>query len=102
MTANDAPIFAPETWNLTEQQIELTTLARSIGQEKLHPRAAEYDRQASFPTENFTDFHQSGLLGIAIPQAHGGLGADFKTYMLTAAEIGRYCGSTALSSSNTF
>ena len=31
-----------------------------------------------------------------IPEPSGGHGADFKTYMLTAAEIGRYCGATAL------
>ena len=29
-------------------------------------------------------------------QAHGGLGADYRTYALAAAEIGRYCGATAL------
>ena len=37
-----------------------------------------------------------GLLGIAIPKKHGGLGADYQTYAIAAAEIGRYCGATAL------
>src|SRR5207344_180106 len=32
-----------------------------------------------------------------IPKKHGGLGADYQTYALAAAEIGRYCGATALS-----
>src|SRR5262249_39430610 len=35
-------------------------------------------------------------LGIAIPKELGGMGADYQTYAITAAEIGRYCGSTAL------
>jgi alkylation response protein AidB-like acyl-CoA dehydrogenase len=96
MTKADAPIFDPETWGLTPQQAELSAMARKLGQEKLHVRAPNYDLEASFPTENFKDFYETGLLGIAIPKEYGGHGADFKTYMLTAAEIGRYCGSTAL------
>src|SRR5262249_55395322 len=38
-----------------------------------------------------------GLLGICIPKAEGGLGASYRTYCLAAAELGRYCGATALS-----
>jgi alkylation response protein AidB-like acyl-CoA dehydrogenase len=96
MTTEDAPIFDQKTWGLTDKQVELSSLARKIGQEKLHPRAAKYDNEATFPTENYKDFFDAGLMGIAIPEEYGGHGADFKTYMLTAAEIGRYCGSTAL------
>ena len=32
-----------------------------------------------------------------MPRAYGGLGADFTTYVMVAAEIGRHCGATALS-----
>ncbi|MEM7438215.1 MAG: acyl-CoA dehydrogenase family protein [Pseudomonadota bacterium] len=92
----DAPIFDPDAWDLTDQQIDLATVARDMGQDKMHARAETYDRQAIFPTENFKDFADNGLLGIAIPKEYGGQGADFKTYMLTAAEVGRYCGATAL------
>ena len=31
-----------------------------------------------------------------MPKKYGGLGADFLTYAMVAAEIGRYCGATAL------
>jgi alkylation response protein AidB-like acyl-CoA dehydrogenase len=96
MTERDDPIFDPKTWGLTEQQEKLSTLARNLGQDKLHPRAVKYDREATFPTENYHDFAAEGLMGIAIPSEYGGHGADYKTYMLTAAEIGRYCGATAL------
>lgn len=95
-TLRDEPIFDPSAWRLTDQQAELATLAREMGQDKMHDRAARYDRDATFPTENFKDFDENGLLGIAIPKEYGGHGADFKTYMLTAAEVGRYCGATAL------
>ncbi len=92
----DSPIFEPQQWQLTGQQTELCALARQLGQSKFSERATEYDRNASFPTENFKDLHQSGLLGVCIPKDNGGHGADLKTYMLMASEIGRYCGATAL------
>lgn len=93
---DDAPIFNPEQWQLTKQQAELCALARELGQSKFAERAFQYDREAAFPTENFKDLHESGLLGVCIPVESGGKGADPKTYMLMASEIGRYCGATAL------
>lgn len=89
-------MFDPDAFRLTEQQVELTRLARQLGALKFAPRAAEHDRDASFPTANYADMREAGLLAICVPKAHGGLGASYATYMLTAAEIGRYCGSTAL------
>lgn len=94
--APDVPIFDPAAFRLTEQEAELTTRARDFGQRVLAPRAARWDREASFPTENYRDMHQEGLLGICIPREDGGLGAGFRAYCLTAAELGRYCGATAL------
>jgi len=92
----DAPIFDPQAFRLTDQQAELTTLARRLGQEKFAGRAEKWDREAVFPMENYKDMHTAGLLGICVPKDDGGFGADFMTYMLTAAEIGRYCGTTSL------
>lgn len=81
---------------LTERQRELIALAASLGP-RFAERATRHDREASFPLENFADLRAAGLLGICVPQAYGGLGADFATYVLVSAEIGRWCGATALS-----
>ncbi|MGB1311849.1 MAG: acyl-CoA dehydrogenase family protein, partial [Leucothrix sp.] len=94
--AADAPIFDPSLWNLTSQQAQLCTEARELGQSTFAGRAAQYDREATFPLENYKDLHRSGLLGVCIPEHLGGRGADLKTYMLMASEMGRYCGATAL------
>ena len=82
---------------LTAQQRELIGLAATLGREKFAPRAAAHDRDASFPFENYADLRAAGLLGICVPREYGGLGADFTTYVMVAAEIGRHCGATALS-----
>src|SRR5277367_711830 len=94
--ALDQPIFDPSAFRLTGEQAEIIALARELGQSVFAGRAAAYDRDAKFPTENYRDLHRTGLLGIAIPKKHGGLGADYQTYAIAAAEIGRYCGATAL------
>src|SRR5438270_9364485 len=92
----DTPMFDPKAFRLDDEQIGIIASARELGQTVFAVRAAEYDRDAKFPTENYRDLHRTGLLGIAIPKKHGGLGADYQTYALSAAEIGRYCGATAL------
>jgi alkylation response protein AidB-like acyl-CoA dehydrogenase len=92
----DKPMFDPDAWELTKQQTDLTALARKLGQEKFAGRAEKWDREAIFPMANYKDMHKAGLLGICIPKKYKGIGADQKTYALTAAEIGRYCGATAL------
>lgn len=93
---DDAPIFDPAAFRLTEQEAALTAQVREFGRTVLAPRAARWDREASFPTENYRDMHEAGLLGVCVPAEDGGLGAGFRAYCLAAAEMGRYCGATAL------
>ncbi len=92
-----APHIAGNADILTAQQRELIALAAELGRDKFAPRAARWDREASFPFDNYSDLRDAGLLGICVPKAYGGMGADFATYVMVAAELGRHCGSTALS-----
>ncbi|HTT78456.1 MAG TPA: acyl-CoA dehydrogenase family protein [Stellaceae bacterium] len=83
--------FAPD-----DKQAALVALAARLGREKFAPRAARYDREASFPFENYDDLRAARLTSLCVPERHGGLGADFATYCLVSAELGRWCGATAL------
>lgn len=89
--------IAGSAQQLTPLQRDLIDRAATLGREKFAPRAAAYDRDARFPFENYDDLRDAGLLAICVPREHGGLGADFATYVMVAAEIGRHCGATALS-----
>lgn len=71
-------------------------MAYDLGKNKFAPRAAQLDRDAQFPFANYKDMKDSGLLALCVPEAHGGLGADYATYAMVSAEIGRWCGATAL------
>ncbi len=81
---------------LTPQQRELISRVAALGP-NWAARAERHDREAVFPHENYAELRAAGLLGICVPAAHGGLGADFETYVMVSAEIGRWCGATALS-----
>ncbi len=96
VVGGDAPIFDPVAFRLTDKEARLTATARDLGQRLFAGRAERYDREAIFPTENYRDMAEAGLLGICVPEDQGGEGADFRAYAITAAEIGRYCGATAL------
>jgi alkylation response protein AidB-like acyl-CoA dehydrogenase len=80
---------------LTEEQAKLLALAESLGP-GFAARAGRYDREASFPHENYAELKAAGLLGLCVPKKFGGLGADLKTYSLVSATLGKYCGATAL------
>ncbi len=90
------PSIAGDYAELTAKQQQLLAIASELGRTKFAPRAEQIDRDAVFPFENYADMRAAGLLKICVPEAHGGWGADFATYVMTAAEIGRHCGATAL------
>ncbi|MFG3557901.1 acyl-CoA dehydrogenase family protein [Micromonospora sp. NPDC047557] len=59
-------------------------------------RAAEHDRDGSFPVDDFRDLRDAGLFGLMVPRALGGLGASFAEYAAVATELARGNGATAL------
>ena len=85
-----------EHYPLTLLQRDLLAQVRALGRERFAPRAAQCDRDATFPFENYDDLRAAGLLGVCVPAAYGGKGADYATYALLAAEMGRHCGATTL------
>ncbi|MBL8382082.1 MAG: acyl-CoA/acyl-ACP dehydrogenase [Burkholderiales bacterium] len=90
------PPIAGEYSALTDKQKTLLEIAATLGRERFAPRAEAVDRDAVFPFANYDDMREAGLLRICVPEKHGGWGADFATYVMVAAEIGRHCGATAL------
>ena len=59
-------------------------------------RARKYDSEASFPVENFADMKKAGLMGLMVPEIHGGMGADFLDYTKAAGRLAQGDGSTAV------
>jgi alkylation response protein AidB-like acyl-CoA dehydrogenase len=74
---------------LTPEQQEIRSLARRFADERIAPYAAEWDRGHVFPRELFADLGELGLMGVCVPEEHGGAGADFLSYVLVLEELSR-------------
>ncbi len=79
-----------------DKTTELTGIARELGRDKFLARSSQYDVDGRFPVENYADLRDAGFLGLTIPERYGGLGADYATYAMVSAELGTWCGATAL------
>ena len=74
---------------LTAEQEEIRELARRFADDRIAPRAAEWDRGHVFPRELFGELGELGLMGVCVPEEHGGAGADFLSYILVLEELSR-------------
>jgi len=61
-------------FDLTEEQIALQDMAHKFAANEIRPKAAEYDRDGTFPIEIFRKAFDLGLMTGFIPEALGGMG----------------------------
>lgn len=59
-------------------------------------RAGDYDQSGRFVADNFSDLRSAGFFSAGIPADIGGGGASFAELCGIVREIGKQCGSTAL------
>jgi len=81
---------------LTEEQKMIQGLARDFAEKEVRPIAEAIDREARFPGETVARMAELGLMGIAVPEAHGGSGGDTVAYALALEEVARACASHAV------
>jgi alkylation response protein AidB-like acyl-CoA dehydrogenase len=74
---------------LTDDQREIRDLARRFADEEVAPQAAAWDREHTFPKAVVEHLGELGLMGVCVPEAHGGAGADFLSYCLVLEELSR-------------
>src|SRR5437764_2849146 len=74
---------------LSDDQREIQALAREFARAEIEPNAAEWDRAHAFPQELLGKLAKLGLMGVCIPEAYGGAGADFLSYVLVLEELSR-------------
>jgi alkylation response protein AidB-like acyl-CoA dehydrogenase len=74
---------------------EFAALLETLTQE-FAATAEQHDRDGSFPHRNFERLHELGLLGLTVPRAQGGLGANLAQTTRVIAAVARGEPSTAL------
>ena len=80
---------------LTDEQRLLRDTAREVARRELAPHAAEWDREARFPTEALAALGRLGFMGMLVPPEFGGAGADHVGYALAIEEIAAGDGATS-------
>ena len=74
---------------LSDEQREIRELTRRFAEEVIVPDAPAWDREHRFPVEVFSQLGELGLMGVNVPEEHGGAGADFLSYVLVLEELSR-------------
>jgi alkylation response protein AidB-like acyl-CoA dehydrogenase len=82
--------------NLTDAQEAARETAREFAEKKLMPAAAAADANEEFPEDAIRELGELGLLGMMIPEAHGGAALDAVSYSLALMELARADASTAV------
>jgi butyryl-CoA dehydrogenase len=81
---------------LTDEQRMVQQVARDFAEKEVRPIAEAIDREARFPRETVARMGELGLMGIAVPESHGGSGGDTVAYALALEEVARACASHAV------
>jgi len=68
---------------------------RRFAEGRVRPAAETLDATESFPEDLYRECAALGLFGITVPEAHGGLGADVRTYAVVMEELARGYASVA-------
>lgn len=82
-------------FSLSEEQELFRRTAREFAQGELEPQARELDEKHQFPLATLKKLGQLGYLGMVIPEAYGGIGADTVSYAIVMEELSKACASTS-------
>ncbi len=87
---------ARSQFELTEEQRAIGALAAEIAQREIAPFIARWDREHYFPRELYAKLTDAGIMGMLVPEAYGGVGADYISYALAIEELARVDAGTAV------
>ena len=76
---------------LTEEQRQIQALARRITEDKILPVRAELDEKEEFPWSVMKACADTGLFGVSIPEAYGGMGGGSFENCIVVEELSRGC-----------
>ena len=84
-------------YQLGEDIDALRDAIHDFAQAEIAPRAADIDRTDQFPMDVWQKMGDMGLLGITVPETHGGANMGYLAHMIAMEEISRASASVGLS-----
>jgi alkylation response protein AidB-like acyl-CoA dehydrogenase len=88
---NSAQLFA-----VTQEQRAIGDLARDFARQEIAPFIERWDKDHTFPRELYGKLNALGLMGMLVPEAYGGVQADYLGYALAIEEFARVDAGTAV------
>jgi butyryl-CoA dehydrogenase/short/branched chain acyl-CoA dehydrogenase len=82
--------------DLSEDEGMFREQVRQFAEERVRPLVAKMDKDAQIPRELIDECFELGIMGIEIPDAHGGAGATFFMSILVVEELARVDASVAV------
>jgi alkylation response protein AidB-like acyl-CoA dehydrogenase len=81
---------------LTEEQLQIRELVRTLTRERIAPRAAEIDESHEFPWDVVELFREHGIFGLFYEEAHGGTGTGTLLSLIAIEEVSKVCATSGL------
>ncbi len=78
-------------FELSEEQRMFKEAAAQFAQERLFPKAAEFEEKEELPAELLGELADLGYFGMLLPEEYGGTGMDFISYAATLEELSKGC-----------
>ncbi|SDY37033.1 acyl-CoA dehydrogenase [Eubacterium barkeri] len=78
------------------EEQEILDMLHDFCVKEVAPLAAEIDEEERFPQETYEKLADMGMMGIAMPEAYGGAGLSYLTYILACEEFARHCATTSV------
>ena len=81
----------------TDEHRALREMIADFAAKEIAPHAKAWDDKETFPIEVYKKLGKLGVMGITVPQAFGGAGADYVSATIVLEELARADGGTSLS-----
>ena len=81
---------------LSDDQLEIRELVRTIARERIAPRAAEIDASHEFPWDVVELFREHGIFGLLFDERHGGTGTGTLLSLVAIEEVSKVCATSGL------
>lgn len=72
---------------LNETQQAIQDSVRDFAQERIRPKARDFEKAGGYPRELFEELAALGLMGMVVPEEMGGTGADTVSYAVSLIEL---------------
>src|SRR3990172_10392307 len=80
----------------SDHHLQVRDMVREFARDVVKPSARQYDLESRFPWDNLKRMAELGLFGIPWPEALGGSGMDYLSYIIVIHELAKVDASHAI------